>query len=114
MSTVARNRRALIATGGIYIAFAVIVIALALISPAFRSPENLLNIGRQVSVLGLAAFAMTFVILAGEIDLALHWPMPAASGEAALEAAADQLDLGLEADLHPVFGELFELWARPC
>ena len=71
MSALARNRRALIATGGIYIAFAVIVIALALISPAFRSPDNLLNIGRQVSVLGLAAFAMTFIILAGEIDLSV-------------------------------------------
>lgn len=67
----ARLRRAMIATSGIYIAFAVLVVALAMISPAFRSPDNLVNIGRQVAILGIASSAMTFVIILGEIDLSV-------------------------------------------
>ncbi len=46
-------------------------------------------------------------------DLALHWPMPAGRGEAALEAARSRLEVGVEADLHPVFGEVFSLRAVP-
>jgi hypothetical protein len=45
--------------------------------------------------------------------LTLRWPLPARGGEAALQAAAERLELGLAADLHPVFGELFSLLARP-
>lgn len=81
-------RRARIATSGIYIAFAVIVIALTATSPAFRSPDNLINIGRQVAVLGIAAFGMTFVILAGEIDLSVGAVAGAAGVVAALVLAA--------------------------
>ncbi len=47
-------------------------------------------------------------------DVVLHWPMPPGPGEAALEGAAARLALGLEADLHPVFGEVFSLHACPC
>jgi hypothetical protein len=46
--------------------------------------------------------------------LSLRWPLPSAPGEAALDTAADRLERGLEADLHPVFGEVFALVARPC
>ena len=46
--------------------------------------------------------------------LTLRWPLPATPGEAALDAAAARLEQGLEADLHPVFGEIFALTARPC
>ena len=45
-------------------------------------------------------------------DLSLHWPLPAVDGEAALEAAIARLEQGLEADIHPVFGEVFSLVAR--
>jgi hypothetical protein len=44
--------------------------------------------------------------------LTLHWPLPATRGEAALAAAADRLEIGVAADLHPVFGELFSVVAR--
>ena len=46
--------------------------------------------------------------------LSLHWPLPSVPGEAALQAAAGQLELGREADVHPVFGEVFSLVATPC
>jgi ribose transport system permease protein len=38
---------------------------------AFATPENLLNILRQNSMLGLVALGMTFVILTGGIDLSV-------------------------------------------
>jgi len=44
----------------------------------------------------------------------LRWPPPPAGGERALEAALRRLEEGLEADLHPVFGEVWSLVARPA
>jgi hypothetical protein len=46
--------------------------------------------------------------------LTLRWPAPPPHGEAALRAAVERLELGLAADIHPVFGEVFSLLARPC
>ena len=40
------------------------------------------------------------------------WPPLPACGDAALEAAVRRLENGVEADLHPVFGEVFSLRAR--
>ena len=37
----------------------------------FRSPQNLINITRQVACSGIAALGMTFVIIAGGIDLSI-------------------------------------------
>jgi hypothetical protein len=45
--------------------------------------------------------------------LTLRWPPPAPRGEEALQRAAERLELGIAADLHPVFGEVFSLIARP-
>lgn len=56
---------------GLVIALVLVVGALMVISPAFRDPANLIGIGRQVAILGIAAAAMTFIILAGEIDLSV-------------------------------------------
>jgi hypothetical protein len=44
--------------------------------------------------------------------LSLRWPTPETDGGAALQAAVERLELGLAADLHPVFGEVFSLIAR--
>ncbi len=44
--------------------------------------------------------------------LTLRWPPPSTDGATALAAAADRLELGIAADLHPVFGEVFSLRAR--
>ncbi len=45
--------------------------------------------------------------------LTLLWPPLSMDGEAALAAAADRLEVGIAADLHPVFGEIFSLRVRP-
>ena len=49
--------------------FLAMFIALALLSPAFLQPRNLLNIVRQISVMGLIAIGVTKVIITGGIDL---------------------------------------------
>ncbi len=63
--------RANLADYGLVLAVVIVVGALMVLSPAFREPENLVGIGRQVAILGIAAAAMTFVILSGEIDLSV-------------------------------------------
>ncbi len=41
--------------------------------------------------------------------LHLVWQPPPGGGEAALAAAGERLELGVEADLHPIFGEIYSL-----
>jgi inositol transport system permease protein len=45
------------------------LIAMTFLSPAFLTPRNLLNIVRQISVMGLIAIGVTMVIITGGIDL---------------------------------------------
>ncbi len=54
-----------------YLALALLLAACCLSNEYFRSPQNLLNITRQVSYSGLTALGMTFVIAAGGIDLSV-------------------------------------------
>jgi ribose transport system permease protein len=56
---------------GIYIAFVLLCVALALASPVFATRENLFNVALQSSINALLAFGMTFVILTGGIDLSV-------------------------------------------
>lgn len=56
---------------GLSIAFVALIVALALLSPAFLTPENLLNVARQVSINAIIAAGMTFVILTAGIDLSV-------------------------------------------
>ena len=48
-----------------------VCVALAVSAPAFLTLENLLNVLRSVSEIGIIAFGMTMVIIAGEIDLSV-------------------------------------------
>ena len=49
----------------------VICVVLAVVSPDFLTVGNLLNVLRSVSEIGVIAFGMTMVIIAGEIDLSV-------------------------------------------
>src|SRR6266699_6682376 len=49
----------------------VLMAAFAVEEPRFLTPLNLFNILRQVSIYGLLAIGMTFVILTGGIDLSI-------------------------------------------
>ena len=54
---------------GIFLVFAVMVLVASLLSPAFMSRINLINIVRQMSVVGLIALGVTGVIVSAGIDL---------------------------------------------
>jgi inositol transport system permease protein len=54
---------------GIFLVFAAMVLVASLLSPAFMSRINLINIVRQMSVVGLIALGVTGVIVSGGIDL---------------------------------------------
>ena len=55
----------------ISLVFLLLVIFFSLTSPVFFRAENLFNVTRQVAMLGISAVGMTFVILAGGIDLSV-------------------------------------------
>jgi ribose/xylose/arabinose/galactoside ABC-type transport system permease subunit len=56
---------------GIFLAFTVIVVVSSLVSPFFLTTTNLLNILRQISIIGILSVGMTFVIISGGIDLSV-------------------------------------------
>jgi ribose/xylose/arabinose/galactoside ABC-type transport system permease subunit len=53
----------------ILIAFLVLIIIMAVLSPAFLKITNIMNILRQTSINGIVAVGMTFVIILAGIDL---------------------------------------------
>jgi ribose transport system permease protein len=56
---------------GIFLALVILCVLIALLTPNFLSVRNLLNIGRQVSLLGIMAIGMTFVLITREVDLSV-------------------------------------------
>lgn len=56
---------------GPLLALIVLVVAVSIMNPNFLSPNNLMNLLRQVAANGFIAFGMTFVILTGGIDLSV-------------------------------------------
>lgn len=56
---------------GIYIAFILLCIVLSILSPTFLTTGNVLNVLRQISINGIIAIGMTFVIISGGIDLSV-------------------------------------------
>ncbi len=56
---------------GVMIGLVVIIIIVSIVEPAFFTGNNLLNILRQSSAIGLCALGMTYVMIAGGMDLSL-------------------------------------------
>jgi ribose/xylose/arabinose/galactoside ABC-type transport system permease subunit len=56
---------------GVFAALVLLVIAASLLSDRFLTIPNLLNVLRQVAIVGILAIGMTFVILARGIDLSV-------------------------------------------
>ncbi|WP_342046433.1 ABC transporter permease [Bacillus sp. OTU530] len=61
----------LLARYGIYIAFAILFITLSITSESFLTTTNIINILRQVSIIGIVSIGMSFVIMTGGIDLSI-------------------------------------------
>lgn len=53
----------------IYIAFILLCFVLAIISPNFFTVSNAMNVLKQVTIIGVLAIGMTFVLISGGIDL---------------------------------------------
>jgi len=60
-----------LANNGALVGLVVLCLALFIATPDFLTGQNLLNIGIQVSTVAVLAFGMTFVIVAGGIDLSV-------------------------------------------
>jgi ribose/xylose/arabinose/galactoside ABC-type transport system permease subunit len=56
---------------GITLVMLIMILALAIVSPAFRTTDNVLSILVQVSMNGILALGMVFVMTAGGIDLSI-------------------------------------------
>ncbi len=65
------NVRQFLADNGALVGLVVLCVALFIATPDFLTGSNLLNIGIQASVIAVLAFGMTFVIVAGGIDLSV-------------------------------------------
>lgn len=62
---------ALKGTGGALLGLIILVVVLSFVAPNFATPNNVLNIVNQISVLGVVAIGGTAVIIAGGIDLSV-------------------------------------------
>ncbi len=56
---------------GIFAVLLLLIIIFSVASKAFLVPSNLFNVARQISMLGIAAVGMAFVLLLGGIDLSI-------------------------------------------
>ena len=56
---------------GVFIALILMCLILWQTTPSFMTVRNLLNVGRQISLLGIMAVGMTFVLIAREVDLSV-------------------------------------------
>lgn len=63
--------RSLFGQSGVLVGIVLLIGFFSLNSPYFLDARNFINIGQQTTLLAVAAFAMTFIILSGEIDLSI-------------------------------------------
>ena len=63
--------KARLAQYGIYLALLLLVVFFTIASDVFLTSANLLNVLRQVSIIGICAVGLTFVLLTGGIDLSV-------------------------------------------
>jgi putative xylitol transport system permease protein len=61
----------LLRENGIFIGLILLLLIFTVLSPVFASERNLLNLLRQVSINGILAVGMTFVVLTAGIDLSV-------------------------------------------
>ncbi|WP_343339409.1 Ribose import permease protein RbsC [Terrisporobacter petrolearius] len=56
---------------GVLIGFVVLCIAISMATPTFLSKQNVLNLLRQSSIIGIISAGMTFVIISGNFDISV-------------------------------------------
>ncbi|RME59440.1 MAG: ribose ABC transporter permease [Caldilineae bacterium] len=70
-ATNARSLRLYLQRFGILTSFILLCIALSLLSDRFLTGQNVINVLRQITINGIIAVGMTYVILIGDIDLSV-------------------------------------------
>ncbi|SFR17400.1 ribose transport system permease protein [Lentzea waywayandensis] len=60
-----------LAENGALAGLVILALVIAIMQPAFLNAQNLLNVGVQAAVIAIMAFGMTFVVVAGGIDLSV-------------------------------------------
>jgi ribose/xylose/arabinose/galactoside ABC-type transport system permease subunit len=107
-----KKLKSILGSYGIIFVLILLVAVFASLSPRFLLPDNIFNILRQVSIVGIISVGMTFVMLTGGIDLSCGSVVGASCVGAAL--------LMTKAGMHPVlaclvmvaFGTLLD-WPTP-
>lgn len=56
---------------GVLLGFLALCIAISMATPAFLSKQNILNLLRQSSIIGIISAGMTFVIISGNFDISV-------------------------------------------
>ena len=77
-----------------WIALVLLLVVCVIVRPEFRNPQSLLMIAKQVTIVGIIALGMTFVIAGGGIDLSVG-SLFAFSGVSALLVLKDLQEAGM-------------------
>ena len=77
-----------------WIAFIVLLVVCVIVRPEFRNPATLLMIAKQVTIVGIIALGMTYVIAGGGIDLSVG-SLFAFSGVTSLLVLKDLQEAGM-------------------
>ena len=60
---------------GIFMILALLIVILSVIRPVFLTPDNIINVIRQVTIVAIIGIGMSFVLISGEIPL-FYLPKP--------------------------------------
>lgn len=101
--------KSMLGSYGIIFVLILLIIVFASLSPRFLSPDNIFNILRQVSIVGIISVGMTFVMLTGGIDLSCGSVVGASCVGAALLMTKATMNPVLACVLMCLFGTLLGL-----
>jgi ribose transport system permease protein len=65
------NLRRNFARQGIIVPFVIFLVVIAILAPSFLTIDNILEVMRQVSITGVMALGVTFVVICGRLDLSV-------------------------------------------
>ena len=104
-----KKLKSMLGSYGIIFVLILLVAVFAMLSPRFLSPDNIFNILRQVSIVGIISVGMTFVMLTGGIDLSCGSIVGASCVGAALLMTKANMHPGLACGIMACFGTVLGL-----
>lgn len=94
----------------IFVFFILLFVVLSVTAKGFLSTENLINVARQVSLIGIVSVGMTIIILTGGIDLSVGSVLAASSTICAYFMVNMHLDMVTSCIIAIVIGGLIGLF----